>query len=113
MRSKNKSSVINAADFKPKITHKKYQQQVADLAKLNGWAVQFWWRSFHSAPGFLDLVLAHPLKKRVIFAEIKIPPDTLSKHQQEWFDVWGQIPFVERYVWKPDDWDAIVEILSR
>lgn len=85
-----------------KITHKDLQQNVATLAKHKGWRVQFWWRSFHSGKGFLDLVLARP--PRLIFAEIKIPPDKLSKEQQEWYEIWGKYKNIERYVWLPEDW---------
>lgn len=96
-----------------KLTHQKLQQNIADLAKLNGWKVQFWWRSFHSAPGFLDMVICRP--PRLIMAEVKIPPDKLTIEQQKWFDLWKQMKGVEVYVWTPEEWfnDSILEILKR
>lgn len=101
----------NPFDYHPKTTHKEFQQQVADLANYTGWKTQFWWRSFHSAPGFLDFVFLKP--PRLIVSEIKIPPDKLSNAQQEWYDLWKQMPQVEVYIWTPNDWEEIVKILSR
>jgi hypothetical protein len=96
-----------------KMTHTELQQNIADLANINGWKVQFWWRSFHSAPGFLDMVICRP--PRLIMAEIKIPPDKVKPDQQEWIDIWKQMSNIEVYVWTPKEWldDSIINILKR
>ncbi len=101
---------IDIKDYKPKITHADFQWQIVKYAKLCGWDYQYWWRTLKSPKGFLDLVLVR--QPRLIFAEIKIPPDVLSKEQQKWFNIWKQMPQVEVYIWKPDDWNDIEQILT-
>jgi hypothetical protein len=98
-------------EYKPKVTHEQLQNMVVELAQRKGFKCQYWWKSYHSPKGFLDLVLAKP--SRLIFIELKVEPDKLSKEQQEWFDILKQIPFIEVYVIYYKDWDYLVNILSR
>ena len=95
-----------------KWTHDSFQKEIVKVAKLYHWKVQYFWRNFHSPKGWLDLVLTKPENGRLIFAEIKIPPDDLKPEQQEWIDIWKQYKSVEVYVWRPDDWDDIIKILE-
>lgn len=92
---------------------------VLDLAKLHGW------RSAHFRPamtahgwrtpvqgdgkGFPDLVLVRG--PRIIFAELKAAKGRLSDEQEAWLADLRGTP-AEVYVWRPDDWDAIVQILA-
>lgn len=98
-------------EYIPKVSHKDFQQMIKEAAEYNGWKVQFWWRSFHSPSGFPDLILCKP--PRLIFAEIKVPPDKVKPAQQEWLDVLAKLPFAEIFIWYPADWDAITDVLSR
>lgn len=86
-------------------THAEFIEQIVQLGHLLGWAVAFFrpartmrgWRTpvGGDGQGWFDLVL---VRERVIFAEIKIPPDKLTPAQEEWlrrYERAGQ----ECYVW--------------
>jgi len=94
------------------MTHVQLQNNIVKYAKLKGYKCQFFWRNFHSPKGWLDLTISKP--PRLLMVELKVPPDTLTKEQSEWFEVWGKYPYIERYVWKPEDWisGVIVKILD-
>lgn len=58
--------------------------------------------------GFPDLVL---VRERVVWVELKSDIGVLSDEQEIWIAMLhraGQ----EVYVWKPCDWDTILEVLS-
>lgn len=95
-----------------KYNHTTFQNDIVKHAKMLGWKVQYFWRNFHSPKGWLDLVLVKPESGRLIFAELKVPPDDVRPEQQEWIDIWEQYKWVEVYVWRPDDWDMIFKILE-
>ena len=106
---------------------KDFQEQVIELAHILGYRIAHFrpaqnskgqWRTPVSADGkgFPDLVLVRPdfntkgRPKRMIFAELKSNTGRLSKEQGEWLeDLAGA--GVESYLWRPKDWDDIVEIL--
>lgn len=94
------------------ISEKDFQQQIIDLARLNGYLVYHTWNSRHSAAGFPDLVLCHPVTGKLIFAEIKTEGNFASSSQLDWLRALassGQRVFV----WRPGDWDNIVEVLTK
>ncbi len=93
------------------IAEKQFEAQVKDLARLFGWKYYHTWRSIHSPAGFPDCVLAR--RERLIFAELKSEKGTVSDKQQEWLDVLGNVgdKDVQVYLWRPSDWDGIVEAL--
>ena len=76
------------------------------------------WRTPVAADGkgFLDLTIAREADEyrtgRLIFAEVKIPPDKLRPEQQAWFNLLQATRKCEVYVWTPDDFDKIVQILQ-
>jgi hypothetical protein len=76
------------------------------------------WRTPVAADGkgFLDLTIAREeggyLTGRLIFAEVKIPPDKLRPDQVAWFNLLKATGKCEVYVWTPDDFDKIVQILQ-
>ena len=100
--------------------------------ELLKWAKVWGWRRFHvrnsgyggksyvqGDKGFPDLVLVRP--PRLIFAELKIEKKKVAPEQQEWLDALDECevepygmpgPSCETYVWRPDDWDRIVQVLS-
>jgi len=87
------------------VTEKQFRQQIVDLLKTCGWEVYFTWFSIHSPPGMTDIIAA---RERIIFRELKVPPNVLSPNQEKWRDAiiaakgdWG--------LWQPEDWDRIVE----
>jgi len=97
------------------IKESEFEAQVRQLARLCGWLCYHTWRSIHSPAGFPDLVLVRadgrPGDARLIFAELKTARGKLTAAQQQWLEALRQTA-AEVYVWRPDDWDAIVACLS-
>ena len=98
-----------------------FQTAVLEVAKLAGW------RSLHIRParradgswrtpiggdgkGWPDLTLVRP--PRLIFVELKSESGTLRPQQSDWLDVLRLLPMCETYVWRPSDWDMLVEVLT-
>ena len=92
-----------------RLSEKEYQAQILELACTLGWIYIHAYDSRRSTPGFPDLVLARA--PRVIFAEIKRDGLVLSLAQEVWGGELAQCPGVEYYVWRPSDWDSVVEVL--
>ena len=79
------------------ITEKELQSTVIGWAETYGWLVYHqvdmgfkdpmtgkWKHSRRIGPGFPDLVLVHPKRGRLIFAELKAEKGKVKSHQQEW-----------------------------
>ena len=100
------------------ISEEEFQQQVIELATLRGWRHYHTHDSRRSAEGFPDLVLVRPatlqggFDGRIIFAEIKAQKGRPSAEQRAWLAVLADTGKVEVYVWRPSDFDQIVEILA-
>jgi hypothetical protein len=95
-----------------KITEADLREQVRDAAGLFGWEMHFTWLSMHSPKGYPDLFLAHPEKKRILWAELKGEKGKLTPDQERWIQILrdcGQ----EVHVWRPSDFDLIVETLRK
>ena len=113
MSAKDSRTVLQEA-----IPEEEFQQQVIDLAELRGWSHYHTHDSRRSAEGFPDLVLARPstlrggFDGRVIFAEMKAQKGRPSVEQRAWLAVLADTGKVEVYVWRPSDFDQIVEILA-
>lgn len=88
-----------------------FQAQLIDAAKRLGYRAYHTHDSRRSEPGFPDLVLASPQRRRVVFAELKSDTEEPSEDQAWWIDVLtaaGQ----ETHVWHYRDWDAALAILA-
>jgi hypothetical protein len=102
---------MTRVEEKPGISEKVFESQVKSLAKQLNWAYYHTYRSTHSPEGFPDCVFVKG--KRVIFAELKkddCKTSQLSAEQYEWLSALieaGQ----EVYLWRPADFDNIVNIL--
>lgn len=86
------------------------QSDIRDAALKLGWLFYHTYDSRRSDPGFPDCVLARP--PDLIFAELKSEDGRATPEQLRWMDVLhraGQ----EVYLWRPSDWDAIINRLSR
>jgi hypothetical protein len=92
------------------VTEKQFSQQVVGIAHLLGWTVFRTWSSRHSPAGEPDLRLIRP--PRVIFAELKREKGKATALQEEALDLLRQCPGVEVALWRPSDWDNIVEVLT-
>ncbi len=90
---------------------KDFLQSVRDMARLSGWMAYHTYRSDRSEPGFPDLVLCRP--PRVVFAELKTEKGKVSACQKLWLDNLKKCEGVSVFLWRPSDWDSIVEQLRR
>lgn len=94
---------------KVNIPEKAFEEQIRELCKLLGWRRYHTHRAQFSPAGFPDDVLVR--RERLIFAELKAENGKVSREQQAWLDDLAHVPGVEVYVWRPSDWDQIVEVL--
>lgn len=62
--------------------------------------------------GWPDLTMVRPRDGRLLFAELKVPPNTLTDEQGAVLDVLRCVMFAEVYIWRPADWPAIQGILK-
>lgn len=102
----------------PGPTERDFQQQVVELAHLFGWGHMHarssigkhgQWVTATNVP-WPDLTLFHA-RLGLIFAELKRRGGSVTGPQQKIHDqlvAAGQVV----YVWRPDDWDDIVGVLS-
>jgi VRR-NUC domain len=98
-----------------------FQDSVLAVASLTGW------RSLHIRParradgswrtpiggdgkGWPDLTLVRP--PRLVFCELKSPRGTLRPEQRDWLDRLRLLPQAEVYLWTPESWDELVEVLT-
>ena len=87
---------------------KAFTASVKKAAKQFGWLPYHTFNSKRSDPGFPDLVLVRG--SELIFAELKMPKGRISEHQRNWaakLTEAGQ----RIYLWRPADWDNILEVL--
>ena len=111
-------------------TEAQFTQAVIEYAKLRGWLVAHF-RPAQTAKGYRtpmqgdvgypDLTMART--GRVVFAELKAEkaPKKLPDGQQAWKDalqgMWvaddGSLNVYDTaYVWRPSDWDQVLEVLK-
>ena len=98
------------------LSEKEFQAQVVSLARTLGWMTYHTFNSQRSNPGFPDLVMVRG--ERVVFAELKSEKGRVSEAQKEWLaalNVLADVPGspVKVWMWRPSDWDDIVQTLAR
>lgn len=91
------------------ITEKQFTSQLVDLAKTFGWLRHHSFLAIHSPSGFPDEVLVRG--DRLIFAELKSEKGKLTDRQEVWLEALRQVPGIEVFVWRPSDFERIVECL--
>jgi hypothetical protein len=106
------------------LTEEVFQQRVMGLARACGWKVVhirkvrvqrkdgsvYWETPFAGdGKGFPDLFFAKAHRKG-FHAELKVPPNVASQEQTEWLYLLRQSGG-EAYLWYPEDWGRIVEML--
>lgn len=89
-----------------------FQQQLVDSARWMGWLAFHTYDSRKCEPGFPDLVLVHPIQRRVLFAEIKSETGRVRPDQLVWLGALMSCESVEVYTWRPRDIDRIHAILQ-
>lgn len=110
---------MTPAEYRALQSEASFLQQLRKYADLKGWRVYHTHDSRRSDEGFPDLVMVRG--QRLVFAELKSATGRLRPEQQEWIVALqrAQHP-VDRmghdepgvYVWRPTDWDSIVEVLA-
>ena len=118
MPARGHSNGASVSDFRP--DEASFQAVVVETARLAGWRVAHFraaktskgWRTPVTADGagWPDLVLVRP--PRLIFAELKSETGEVRANQTKWLDVLRLLPQAEVFVWRPSDWDSLVEILT-
>lgn len=93
------------------ITEAQFQRQIIELAHLLGYCTYHTYDSRRSEPGFPDLVLVHPMGDLLI-AELKTDKGRVSPAQTLWIALLRGAG-AEVHVWRPRDWERIVERLTR
>lgn len=102
----------------PDITEGAWQANVIELAHVLGWRVAHFrpartlhgWRTAVAADGcgFPDLVLT---RERLVVAELKARRGRLTADQRAWLDALAAAG-VEAYLWRPDDWPHVCDVLQ-
>ena len=90
-------------------SEKSFMMDVKRAALSRDWMVYHTFDSRRSDPGFPDLVLVRP--PRILFAELKTQGGRVRPEQQVWLDGLGRCGDVETFLWRPADWDSILETL--
>jgi len=86
-----------------------FQREVQEFARANEWIDWHQLKSKGTRAGFPDLVLLR--EPDCLWIELKAPNGKVTTAQKEMHDMLracGQTI----YVWKPEDWDEIVEVLK-
>ena len=103
------------------ISERDFQDQIIELAHIYDWTVAHFrpamkqdgsWRTAVAADGtgFPDLVLVRP--PRLIFAEVKSEKGKVTSEQSSWLRNLAEAK-QDVYLWRPSDWEGIVEVLKR
>jgi hypothetical protein len=87
----------------------RFLERVRRLAREHGWATYHSYRSTRSEPGFPDLCC---VREVVLFCELKSATGKLTRDQHQWLSLLAHAG-CEVYCWRPRDWDAIVDRLTR
>lgn len=93
------------------LTEKDLQTLVIETARMFGWRHYHTFNSRRSSSGFPDLVLVHEKGRRIVFAELKSGVGKVSDSQREWLRLLAHAG-ADVHVWRPPDWDAIVQVLT-
>jgi len=92
---------------------KDFQERVCHLARLYHWRIYSIPDSRRvSMAGYPDLTMWNVEQKRLIFAELKREKGKVSESQKIVLSELGQLVQCEVYVWRPSDWDSIIEIMK-
>jgi len=95
------------------ISEKAFFSQVEDLLKRFQWEFEHTFEqgvyARRTTKGFPDIVACRP--PRLLFIELKSERGKVTEAQQEWLDALKATGKVEVYLWKPSQFEEIVEIL--
>ncbi|MBI3978670.1 MAG: VRR-NUC domain-containing protein [Chloroflexi bacterium] len=106
------------------LSEDEFRQQIHDLAGILGWSWMFVkplraaggiWKTPTFGPlgkGWPDDTLVHPVKRRIVFAEVKKELGKVEPDQERVHAFLRRAGF-EVYVWRPSDIASIQEVLAR
>ena len=93
---------------------KRFTESVIKCARQFGWLVHhvpYYSQKARPYPGFPDILLIKT-GHAPLFAELKMPNGKLSPAQEVWAMTLKIMPEVNYYIWRPKDWDKIIDILT-
>lgn len=92
------------------LTERQWQAQIVEFAETLGWEfIYHTYDSRRSEPGFPDL---HMLKgDRQIVAELKTATGRVTLEQREWMTAYEKVG-AEVFLWRPDDWPEVEQVLK-
>lgn len=93
------------------ISEADFQQKVIAYAELRGWEWHHQHISKRSKEGWPDLILIRESQRRLVVAELKVPPNKASKAQMHWLKILRSVG-AEDFIWYPHDWQKIIEVLK-
>lgn len=109
MRRSPAGPVDARAVLRSEVREKAFDAQVLQLARLCGWLAYHPYSSTRSPEGFPDRVFVRP--PRILFVELKRERGRLSAEQERWAAALRACPGVEYQLWRPSDWEELVEVL--
>jgi hypothetical protein len=92
------------------MTENQWRHDVLRLARQYGWSHYYTHYSPYSTPGWPDLTLVKP--PLVVVAELKAKRGRLRPEQATARDLLAQCERVEYHLWRPDDLDDVVAVLT-
>ena len=104
--------LFGKSNWKDTELEKDFQERICHLGRLYGWKIYSVPDSRRvSLSGYPDLTMWHVAQKHLIFAELKREKGKLSESQKV---VLAELETlgVEVCVWRPSDWDTILELLK-
>lgn len=103
----------------PALSEKQWQRQVIEYARLRGWRLYHhrpalnqsgrWSTALTGDAGLPDLILVRG--GRLVFAELKTDSGRVSQEQEQWLAALTACS-CEVYLWRPRDWQEVVEVLK-
>lgn len=104
------AKILADAGVQPDVSEKEFMGAVVALAKRNGWLIYHAFDSRKSEAGFPDLLMIRG--PRLIVAELKVGDNRPTAPQANWLDAFQAVPGVQAYLWKPENWAEILEVLT-
>ncbi len=90
---------------------KQWQKRVEGALRQYGFLVYHTLRSKGSTPGFPDICAVKG--ERLLYVELKTEKGKLSEHQRAWLDALAAVPCAEVFVWRPSQFDEVLEVAAR
>jgi len=88
-----------------------FQAKVITLATRLGYDFIYHTHNSRRSPkGFPDLIMIRPRDMRLVVIEFKIKPHKPTTEQQKWLDAFALVTNF-CFLWYPEDWDEILEVL--